>query len=150
MAISRISPPDIGQPIDVPYLYDMAVAINNLADQIDDSSNRATSIYSREELGRDLKTSDAKFYANFVDVVSGVTKSAGDTEPFSFNISEKGFRYAPIVTATAINTGSSTASNDVTVVLQSVTNSSINGFVRFNSPGRVDVAVNVIAIGIAR
>jgi hypothetical protein len=149
MTILRISPPDIGQPIDVPYLYDMAVAINNLADQIDDSSDRSTTIYSREELGRDLRTSDAKFYANFVDVVSGVTKSAGDTESFSFNISEKGFRYAPIVTATAVNTGSSTSSNDVTVVLQSVTNSAINGFVRFNSPGRVDVAVNVIAIGIS-
>ena len=66
MTVSRISPPNIGQPIDVPYLYDMATAINNLADQIDDSSNKATTIYSREELGRDLKTSDAKFYANFV------------------------------------------------------------------------------------
>ena len=146
--MARIPTPDRGQPIDVPYLYELATAINNISDQIDASSQKYTTVYSREAQKQDLRTSDTKFFASFVDLPQQLSVTAGDTREFAFDISNLGFKYPPIVTMTPVNTGTSTASNDVTVTISSTTTSRIDGFVRFNSTGQVDVAVNVIAIGV--
>lgn len=146
--MARIPTPDRGQPIDVPYLYQMATAINSLADQIDESSSKYTTVYSREAQKQDLRTSDTKFYASFYDLPQQLQVSQGDTREFSFDISAANFKYPPIVTVTPVNTGTSTASNDVIAVLSSITTSRIDGFVRFNSSGTVDIAVNAIAIGV--
>lgn len=144
--MARIPTPDRGQPIDVPYLYQLATAVNSLAEQIDASSEKYTTVFSREAQKQDLKTSNTKFFASFVDLPQRIKKNVGDTEPFGFDIS--GFKYPPIVTATPVNTGTSKASNDVTVIISNVTLSRISGFVRFNTAGEVDIAVNVIAIGV--
>lgn len=146
--MARITPPGRGQPIDVPYLYQMATAINDLSDQIDASAAKYTTVYSREAQKQDIKTSDAKFYASFLDLPQQLQVTQGDTREFSFDISGSNFKYPPIVTVTPVNTGTSTASNDVIAVLSSITTSRIDGFVRFNSSGQVDIAINVIAIGI--
>lgn len=143
---TAVPTPDRGQPIDVPYLYQLASAINSLSEKVQQSTENYTTIYSREAQKEDLKTANTKFFASFVDLPQKIKKNAGDTEKFQFSIS--GFKYPPIVTATPVNTGTSTASNDVTVVISNVTKDMINGFVRFNTAGEVDVAVNVIAIGI--
>jgi hypothetical protein len=148
--MARLPTPDRGQPIDVPYIYQMATAINDLADQIDESSEKYTTIYSREALKRDLRTSDTKFYASFFDFPQQLSVTQGQTREFSFDISSLGFEYPPIAVVTPVNTGTSTASNDVTAVINSITTSRIEGFVRFNSAGQVDVAINVIAIGVPR
>jgi hypothetical protein len=146
--MARLPTPDRGQPIDVPYIYQIATAINDLADQVDASAEKYTTIYSREEQKRELRTSDTKFYANFVDLPQQLQVSQGDTREFSFDISSSNFKFPPVVTATPVNTGTSEASNDVLVVISSVTTSRIDGFVRFNSSGNVDVSINCIAIGI--
>jgi hypothetical protein len=148
--MSRLPTPDRGQPIDVPYIYQMATAINDIADQIDESSEKYTTIYSREALKRDLRTSDVKFYASFFDFPQQLSVTQGQTREFSFDISSLGFEYPPIAVVTPVNTGTSVASNDVTATINSITTSRIDGFVRFNSAGQVDVAVNVIAIGVPR
>jgi uncharacterized alkaline shock family protein YloU len=144
--MSRLPTPDRGQPIDVPYLYQIITAINEISDQVDRSTNKYTTINTREVLKQDLRTSDTKFYASFQDLYSDVEVKSGDTKDFSFKID--GFKYPPVATVTPINTGTSTASNDVLAVITSITNASIDGFVRFNSSGKVSVSVNVIAIGI--
>ena len=142
-----LPPPDRGQPIDVPYIYRMVTAINAVSDQVNDSSEKYTTIYNRESASQqNIRTSDTKFYASFLDIAQKVNVSAGDTKDFSFNFT--GFKYAPIAVVTPINTGTSTASNDVLVVITSTTTSRVEGFVRFSSAGVVDVAVNIIAIGI--
>jgi hypothetical protein len=145
--MARLPTPDRGQPIDVPYLYNIVTAINDIADQVDQSTEKYSVVYTRELSDpQNLRTSDTKFYASFTDLPQQLQVSAGDTREFSFNLS--GFKYPPIVTATPVNTGTSEASNDVTVTISSVTNSRVDGFVRFNSTGSVDIAVNIIAIGI--
>jgi hypothetical protein len=146
--MARLPLPDRGQPIDVPYIYTMVSAINDVSDQIDASSEKYTTVYSREAGKQDQRTSDTKFYANFFDLPQQLQVNQGDTREFSFDISGAGFRYPPIVTATPINTGTSSASNDVLIVLTSITTSRIDGFVRFNSSGTVDIAINCIAVGI--
>lgn len=144
--VSRLPVPDRGQPIDVPYIYLMSTVINDLADQIDASTEKYTTVNTREVAKQDLRTSDTKFFASFQDLFSDVDVRANETKEFVFQIS--GFKYAPIATVSPVNTGSSTVSNDVTVVITSVTNSEIRGVVRFNTAGRVTVSVNVIAIGV--
>ncbi len=146
--MARLPTPDRGQPIDVPYIYQITTAINDLADQIDASAAKYTTVYSREAQKQDIKTSDTKFYASFLDLPQQLQVTQGDTREFSFDISGSNFKYPPIVTVTPVNTGTSTASNDVIAVLSSITTSRIDGFVRFNSSGQVDIAINVIAIGI--
>jgi hypothetical protein len=146
--MARLPTPDRGQPIDVPYIYNVVTAINNIADQIDASSERYTTVYTRDSGKQDLRTSDTKFFASYVDLPQQLQVSSGDSRTFSFDISGVGFKYPPIATVTPVNTGTSTASNDVTVTITSTTNARIDGFVRFNSSGQVDIAINVIAIGI--
>jgi hypothetical protein len=144
--MSRLPTPDRGQPIDVSYLYEIITAINDISDQVDRSSTKFTTVNTREVSRQDLRTSDSKFFASFEDLYSDVEVKAGDTKDFSFRI--EGFKYPPIATVTPINTGTSTASNDVLAVITDTTTSSIDGFVRFNSSGKVSVSVNVIAIGV--
>jgi len=145
-----LTPPDRGQPIDVPYIYTMATKINEISEKISESAERYTTVFSRETGSDPLeqRTSDVKFYANFFDLDQQLQVSQGDTKDFRFDISGLGFKYPPIAVATPVNTGTSRASNDVLVVITSITNSEIRGFVRFNSSGTVDIAVNCIAIGV--
>jgi hypothetical protein len=147
--MSRLPTPDRGQPIDVPYIYQIATAINSLADQIDASAERYTTIYNRETRGpQDLRTSNARFVAYTEEIFAQTEVIAGQLQEFSISI--EGFKFPPVVTATPFNSapGASTASNDVFVVLTSISNSEIRGFVRFNSAGLVSISVNVIAIGV--
>jgi hypothetical protein len=146
--MSRLPTPDRGQPIDVPYLYQVATAINSLADQIDASAERYTTIFNRETGPQDLRTSNARFFASSQELFSQTEVTSGQLKEFTFTM--EGFKFPPVVTATPFNSapGASTASNDVFAVITSVTNSEIRGFVRFNSGGLVSVSVNVIAIGI--
>jgi hypothetical protein len=145
--MSRLPTPDRGQPIDVPYLYQIATAVNSLADQIDASSEKNTRISTdSSSIPQDLRTSDAKFFAGVRIIYSQTEVRAGDLKDFVFQIS--GFKFPPVATVTPVNTGTSSASNDVLVVITSITASEIRGFVRFNSAGNISVSVNVIAIGI--
>ena len=143
-----LPPPDRGQPIDVSYIWNIVTKLNGLAEQIQESSAKYTTVYTRELADpQNLKTSDTKFFASYVDLPQQLQiTTRGQKESFSVNIS--GFKYPPIVTATTVNTGTSDAGNDATASITSVTNSRIDGFVTFNSTGNVNVAVNVIAIGI--
>jgi hypothetical protein len=144
--VSRIPIPDRGQPIDVPYLNLLATTINNLATQIDASTERYTVINTREIPSQELRTSDVKFFASYQDLFSEVDVRANETKEFIFQIS--GFKYPPIAVATPVNTGTSTASNNTNIVISSITNSEIRGFIRFNTSGKVSISVNLIAIGI--
>jgi hypothetical protein len=144
--MARIPTTDRGQPIDVPYIYQLANAVNDLADQIDDSSQRLATIFTRDAQRQDLRTSDARIFASFQDLVAQQDVQAGSTKEFVFQID--GFKYPPIATVSPINTGTSVVSNDVLTVITSITNSEVRGFVRFNSAGIVSISVNIIAIGV--
>lgn len=146
--MSRLPTPDRGQPIDVPYLYQIATAINTLSDQIDASAERYTTIYNRESQKQDLRTSNTRFFASTQELFSQTEVRAGELKEFIFQI--EGFRFPPVAVATPFNSvpGSSTTSNDVLIVLTSITNSEIRGFARFNSAGNVSMSVNVLAIGV--
>ena len=51
------------------------------------------------------------------------------------------------VTATAYNRGNSDAGKDITVTINSITPSRVEGSVKFNLGGETTVSINVIAVG---
>lgn len=145
--MSKIPLPDRGQPLDVTYLYKIADEFNKAIDTISTATYNYTTVNTRGVKKENVKNSNAKFYATYVDVVSTETVSGNTTKTVTVNFDSE-FKYPPIVTATPVNTGS-TIGNDVLVVINSVTTSTVNMTVRFNSSGQVsNISVNVIAIGL--
>jgi hypothetical protein len=79
-------------------------------------------------------------------VATNRTVSAGNEQEFSYNFED--FKYPPIVTATPVNIGNTPAGRNVSVILKSITTSNVVGVVRFNAPGDISLAVNLVIIGI--
>lgn len=145
--MAKVPLPDRGQPLDVTYLYQIANALNDAVDTISTATYNYTSIDTKGVGRQDIKNSNAKVYAAYVDIISNETVSGNTTKTFSINFASE-FKYPPLVTATPINAGG-TVGNDVFVVINSVTTSGLTGTVRFNSSGQVtNVSVNVLAIGL--
>lgn len=145
--MAKVPLPDRGQPLDVTYLYQIANALNDAIDTISTATYNYTSIDTKGFGRQDIKNSNAKIYATYVDIVSDETVSGSTTKTFSVVFASE-FKYPPLVTATPINAGG-TVGNDVLVVINSVSGSGITGTVRFNSSGQVtNISVNIIAIGI--
>jgi hypothetical protein len=145
--MAKVPLPDRGQPLDVTYLYQIANALNDAVDTISTATYNYTSIDTKGIGRQDVKNSNAKIYATYVDIISNETVSGNTTKTFSVNFASE-FKYPPLVTATPINAGG-TIGNDVFVVINSVTTSGITGTVRFNSSGQVtNISVNVLAIGL--
>lgn len=145
--MAKVPLPDRGQPLDVTYLYQIANALNDAVDTISTATYNYTSIDTKGVGRQDVKNSNAKIYAAYVDIISSETVSSNTTKTFSINFASE-FKYPPLVTATPINAGG-TVGNDVLVVINSVTTSGVTGTVRFNSSGQVtNISVNILAIGL--
>jgi hypothetical protein len=145
--MTRISPPDRGQPLDVSYIYQLATTLNELADSVSTATAKYATVNTRDAGSQSMKTAETKFYAGYYDVVNNETVTVGQTKPFSITFNSD-FKYAPIAVATPMNTGTSVIGNDVSAIITSITTSRVDGLIRFNSAGSVSVSVNVIAIGV--
>lgn len=145
--MAKIPVPERGTPLDVTYLYQMANAINDLSSQISSAVYNYTSVDTREASTQSIKTSEARIVAGYKDVVNDENILAGTTRTFSYDYPSD-FKYAPIATATPVNTGQTAVGNDVTVVLTSVTTSRAEGIIRFASTGKMSITVNIMVVGI--
>lgn len=145
--MAKVPLPDRGQPLDVTYLYRIADALNDAVDTISTATYNYTSIDTRGIGREDVKNSNAKIFAGYKDIVTNETISGNTTKSFFIDFPSE-FKYPPVVTATAVNTGTSTIANDVFAVITSVSTSRAEGIVRFNSSGNVSTSVNIIAIGL--
>ena len=145
--MAKVPLPDRGQPLDVTYLYRIAEAVNDAVDTISTATYNYTTVDTRGIGKEDVKNSNAKIYAAYKDIVTNETVNGNTTKTWAVDFASE-FKYPPIVTATAVNTGTSTIANDVFAVITSVSTSRVEGIVRFNSSGNVSTSVNVIAIGL--
>lgn len=141
-----IPQPALGQPLDVTYIYKIVEAINKLAAQITTSTYKYLSVDVPGQASQNIKTSDARIIGGYKEVVNTATVSVGDEKPFEYSFSD--FKFAPIVTATAINVGNTPAGRNVTVILKSISTTKVEGIVKFNSSGDLTVGVNLIIVGI--
>jgi len=145
--MARIPLPERGQPLDVTYISQLAQAVNEISAAVSPATFKYTSIDTPNAGRQNVKATEARVIGGSIRVVSSGTITAGEEKPFTYSFPGE-FKYAPIATATPINTGNTAAGKNVTVVLKSITTSSLDGLVRFNASGDVSVDVNLIIIGI--
>lgn len=145
--MAKVPLPERGQPLDVAYIYQISNALNQLSDQISTATYNYTTIDTVSAGKQSVKTSETRMIGGSISVANNSTQTASSTKSFTYTFPSD-FKYTPIVTATPINTGKTSAGEDVTVVITDVTRSSVTGLVRFNSSGNVSTIVNLIIIGI--
>jgi hypothetical protein len=145
--MAKVPLPERGQPLDVSYLYQLTNALNQLSDQVSTATYNYTTIDTVSAGKQNIKTSEARMIGGSITVASNSTVTASTTKTFSYTFPSD-YKYTPIVTASPINTGKTSAGENVSVVLTDITRSSVNGLVRFNASGDVSVIVNLIIIGI--
>ena len=145
--MSKVPIPQRGQPLDVAYISELSVALNELTKEISTATGNYTTIDTESSGKQSIKTSEARMVGGYVAVASDSKVNASDTKPFTYTFASD-FKYVPIVTATPINKGKNSAGENVTVVLTDVSRSSVTGFVRYNASGSVSTIVNLIILGI--
>jgi hypothetical protein len=145
--MAKIPTPDRGQPLDVNYIYQIVEAVNDLSSQISSAKYKYASIDTSDGLQSSLLT-DTKVVAGEKIIYAGLKNVTAETDE-AFSYSFKGeYKYPPIVTASPVLIEGTPSGKDVSVVISSVTNSAVNGIVRFNSSGQLAVKVHIIAVGI--
>jgi hypothetical protein len=144
--MAKIPLPQRGQPMDLSYVYEVAKAVNDISSQMSTSNFNYVSIET--PVGKEnLKSSETRMVAGYVDVLSQATVSAGNEKEFSYDFPAD-FKYAPIATATLVNIGNTAAGKDATVVLKSVSTSKVDGVIKFKTSGDLSIGVNLIVIGV--
>jgi hypothetical protein len=145
--MAKIPTPDRGQPLDVSYVYQIVEAINDLASQISSARYKYASIDTTNGNESTLLT-DTKVVAGEKVIYPTLTNvTAESTQSFSYSFKGE-YKYPPIVTVTPVLIEGTSSGQDVSVVIQNVTNSSVNGIVRFNTGGSLALKVHIIAVGI--
>jgi hypothetical protein len=145
--MAKLPLPERGQPLDVPYIYQLVDTVNKLSTEVSSATYKTTSVDTASAGRQNLKTSEARFVGGIVEVANNSTVSAGNEKPFSYDFSSD-FKFPPVVTATAVNTGNTPAGQNVSVILKTVTVSKVEGTVRFNASGDLSLAVNLVILGI--
>lgn len=146
--MAKVPLPDRGQPLDVTYLYQLANAINDVADSVSLATSKYATIDTREVGTQVFKIPDIRLYAGYTNVTNAENVTAGqvkESTPVDFGVS---FKYPPIVVGSIVNNNTQTSGNSATVVVSSVTTTSVSFRVRFDTAGEATVGVNFIAIGV--
>lgn len=139
--------PERGQPLDVTYLYQVAQSINELYTQLGVSKKGYMVVDTPRNGPQTARTSESSVIGGYELVSPSSTQTAGTSLPW-FHDFEKEFKYEPIVTATAYNKAMNDAGKDVTVTINSITPSKVEGTIKFNVGGEITMGINIIAIGI--
>ena len=133
--------------MDLSYLYTIAKAVNDLADQgaaMSQSNNFA--VTNKTGQTKSSKVIGSQIYGTYVTIsASGATNSANErSETINF---KPAFSVPPIITATLENISTSKTGTDTSLVIQNVTSDSCTVVVKFGSSGLSSIGVHVIAIG---
>jgi hypothetical protein len=144
--MAKVPLPERGQPLDVTYLYSLVDAVNDLSTQVASTTTNKTVIDTVSAGKQEIKTSNSRIIGGYVEVANNSTVSAGNEKTFTYDF--KDFKYPPIVSATPVNTGQTPAGQNVNVILKSVTETKIEGIVRFGTSGDLSLAVHLVIVGI--
>jgi hypothetical protein len=145
--MAKIPLPELGQPLDVSYIYQIANALNELSLQVSPAIYKYVTVDVPNGVSQNAKASETRIIAGYTDVTKSSNQSLGSQQPFSYSFPAD-FKFAPIVTASPINIGGTEAGKNVSVVIKSVTTSKVDGVVNFNSSGDVSIGINLIIVGI--
>jgi hypothetical protein len=144
--MAKVPLPERGQPLDVTYLYSLVDAVNDLSTQVASTTTNKTVIDTVSDGKQEIKTSNARIIGGYVEVANNSTVSTGNEKSFTYDF--KDFKYPPIVSATAVNTGQTPAGQNVNVILKTITETRVEGIVRFGTSGDLSLAVHLVIVGI--
>jgi len=144
--MAKVPLPERGQPLDVTYLYQLVEAVNDLSTQVASKVTNNTIIDSGSAGKKEVKTSNARIVGGLVEIANNSTVSAGNEKTFTYNFTD--FKYPPIVSATPVNTGKTPTGQNVSVILKDITETRVEGVVRFGASGDLSLSVHLIIIGI--
>jgi hypothetical protein len=146
--MSKVPLPERGQPLDVSYIYQLANTINELSNQLSPVIGRYTSIDTISAGQQNIRTSDVRMVGGYVTVTNNDATTADGEVSFSYNYND--FAYAPVVTASPIiiDTNTTDAGRDVSIILTRITTNRVEGVVRFNTIGVASVGVNLLILGV--
>jgi hypothetical protein len=139
--------PERGQPLDTTYIYKIVQSINELYSQVDVSKKGYLKVTTNKNGPQTVKASESLIIGGFEQVSTTSLQTAGSSLPWSYSFPQE-FAFEPIVTATAYNKGNSDAGKDVTVTINSITPSKVEGTVKFNLGGETTMGINIIAVGL--
>lgn len=140
----KIQLPERGQPLDIDYLYQMAVSINSLNDKLV-SSKTLSSVYNGTAQ-QSLTTNQIRFYSTTKNLnKNNVAANATEQIDVTFDTP---FTNIPIVTATIKNNDSSSVGTNAIVSIKATATSLAQFSILFLKAGKVDINLNIIAIGI--
>lgn len=146
--MANIPIPQQGQPIDYQYIYQIVNALNELSTKV--TSKFSESIFDNGKVfvKEKHRLNDMSLVAGYKEI-STVDATQNKVQPFEY-IFGINFKYPPIVTATPILVQDTDAGKDCSIVINTVTNSNMTGYVAFNATkaGKATVGVNIIAVGI--
>jgi len=145
--MSKLPTPDRGQPLDVSYIYQVVEAVNDIAAQTSSATYKYASIDTSNGVQNSLITETKMVAGEAVIYQTPTTVTVDAVQTFSYTFKGE-FKYAPIVTATPVLLEGTSSGQQVSVIIQSVTPSRVDGTVRFNTAGSVAVKVHMIAIGV--
>jgi hypothetical protein len=139
----KLPVPQRGQPFDVSLISGIITSINELWDNlVINASNYASLATSQGR--KNIRLTDVKIVTGTVDIESN-RKAASET-PFRYFF-DMPFALPPVVTATAQTKTTTEAAKNAYAVITSVTESEVNGIVKFETKGEASITVNIIAIG---
>ncbi len=144
----KLPVPQRGQPFDISFVYKMTESINSLWDRLAINVSAYASLWTKEGV-KQRRASEVKIITGKAPLNLGATVTADSYKEFVYDF-DISFAYPPVVTATAIIDGTSTAANkNVYAVISSVTTAQVKGFVKFEKAGDIGgMSVNIIAIGV--
>jgi len=145
--MAKIPLPERGQPLDVTYIYELAQAVNDLSKEVSPATYDYVTIQTADNGPQNRKATEDRGIGALIKVASSQSVTPGEQLNFSHSFAGE-FRFPPIVTATAINVGQTSAGASVSVILNDPTTSGVSGFVKFNTSGTASLNVNLIIIGI--
>lgn len=145
--MAKIPLPERGQPLDVSYIYNVVDVVNDLATQVSSAGSNYSTIDSGTAGKQNIKTSNVRVVAGYIQVVNNDNVSASAPQIFQYSF-DGDFKYPPTVTATILNVSGTPSGSDATVVLTKVEPGRVFGTVKFNTAGVASVGVNLIAVGI--
>ena len=144
--MAKVPLPERGQPLDVTYLYQLIEAVNDLSTNVASKQTSKTIIDTASAGKAEVQTSNTRIVGGLVEVANNSTVSAGNERTFTYDF--KDFKYPPIVSATPVNTGQTPAGQNVNIVLKSVTETRVEGLVRFGASGDLSLSVHLVIVGI--
>jgi hypothetical protein len=144
--MAKVPLPERGQPLDVAYLYSLVDAVNDLSTQVASTTSNKTVLDTVSAGKQEIKTSNSRIIGGYVEIANNSTVSAGNEKTFTYDF--KDFKYPPIVSATPVNIGQTPAGQNVSVILKPVTETRVEGVVRFGTSGDLSLAIHLIIVGI--